>query len=425
MSVSRDSKFYGWINLAGVMLVYGGLCGDITYAYGVFLPAMSETFHWNRATFSGPYVAFLVICGVLGPVVGMTIARFGAKKNIVLSNFIAVLGLLGMSQVSNIWHVYLFYGVMAGLGIAFGEFIAVTTVINHWFIRRRSLAMGFLFASGGIGGFVMPPLISWFILNLGWRWAWACLAGIHLLLTVVLGGLILRNRPEDIGQLPDGDHAADGSLRANGAQTVHGSVYQTATDWTVGQAMRTPALWMVMMLFTSILFVLNMLTTHQVAYLQDRSYSPMVSASALGLMLGMSIIGRLLSGILGIRFEGRHLAALFLGAMGLGVLALIAAHGSGFIYAYSILTGIGFGGMIVLMPTLISAYFGRTHYSQIAGWTAPIAMLGSAVSPSLAGYIHDATGQYVLPFGICAALAFAGIFIALLARPPKRPDTAS
>ncbi len=82
---------------------------------------------------------------------------------------------------------------MGGLALAFAEFLTVTTVINHWFIRKRSLALGFLFASGGVGGFFLPPLISLFISGLGWRWTWVCLAGLHLLLTVILAGLLIRN----------------------------------------------------------------------------------------------------------------------------------------------------------------------------------------------------------------------------------------
>lgn len=132
---------------------------------------------------------------MLGPLVGFTIARFGARKNIVAGNSIAVLGLLGMSQVREIWHVYLFFGIMGGLGLAF--LTSTTTVINHWFIRKRSLALGFLFASGGAGGFFMPPLISFLMTGIGWRWTWVCLAGIHLLLGVVLAGWLIRNTPEE------------------------------------------------------------------------------------------------------------------------------------------------------------------------------------------------------------------------------------
>ena len=416
----EKQQFYGWTTLIGVMSAYAGLCGDITYAYGLFLPVMSETFLWSRSALSGPYVLFFVIGGLLGPVAGMTIAVFGPRKNIIAFNLVAALGLFGLSQTKALWQVYLFFGIMGGLGIAFGEFIPLTTVINNWFIRRRSMAMGLFLASGGVGGFIFPPLISKLISGLGWRWGWAYLACQHLLLTVILGGILIRNRPEDLGQQPDGSYEPPPEISLNHSAN-RSPVYQTAVDWSVGQAMRTPALWMIMALFSIILFVTNMLTTHQVAYLQDLTFSPLLSATVLGLMLGMSIIGRLACGFLGMRFEGRQLAVFFLTAMGLGIVALIQARGIFYLYLYSIFMGIGFGGMIVLMPNLLGDYFGRSHYSRILGWTAPVITLISAGSPTLAGFLYDTTGNYFLPFSIAAALVFAGIVLAFLLRPPKFP----
>jgi MFS family permease len=312
---------------------------------------------------------------------------------------------------------------MAGLGIAFGEFIPTTTVVNNWFIRRRSLAMGLLFASGGLGGFALPPLISFLISSVGWRWAWVYLAGIHLLLTVVLGGILIRSKPEDMGQVPDG--TTEISRQTEEGMATPGRIYQTAVDWKVGDALRTPALWLMMVVFSAAFFTLNMLTTHQVAYLQDLHYSSMMSATALGLMIGMSIIGRLVCGALGMRFEGRYLAAIFLTAMTLGVTALIYVRGISFVYLYSILTGIGFGGMIVLMPTLFSAYFGRANYPRIIGWASPITTVVSAGSPALAGFLYDVTRGYFLPFTIAAGFIFVSIIFALLARPPRPPVTSN
>lgn len=417
----KQPRFSGWLTLAGVMLAYGGICGDVTYAFGVFLPSMSETFGWSRSALSGPYTLFLIIGGMLGPVAGWTIGRFGARKNIVLGNVVAVIGLLGMSQVRDIWQVYLFFGVLAGLALAFAEFLATTTVINYWFVKRRSLALGLLFAAGGAGGFFLPPLLSALITGLSWRFAWVCLAGIHLLFGVVLAGLLIRNAPEEEGQFPDG-HASQEQFD-EWHRTATGHVYHTREDWSVRDALRTPVLWILLILFSVLLFATTMLTTHQVAYLQDLRYSPLASASALGLMLGMSILGRMLGGVLGMRFDSRYLAAAFMSSLGLGLLALMNARDIVFVYLYSILTGIGFGGMIVLLPHTMGAYFGRRHFSRIVGWTTPVVTLASASSPLLAGLLYDATGSYALPFGMTAVLIFVCVILALWARPPRLKRT--
>jgi len=417
-SGQQHDKFHGWLTLVGVMLAYGGICGSVTYAYGVFLPSMSETFGWSRSSLSGPYTLFVVIGGILSPLAGFTIARFGARKNIIFCNIFAALGLLGMSRVDELWHIYLFFGFMGGLGIAFAEYLPLTTIINNWFVRRRSFAMGLLFTSGGIAGFVFPPLIGWLISCVGWRVSWILLAFVHVLLAAILAGAFIRNTPEELGQIPDGSAENIWLDRLTFLSTKQ--VYSTPVDWTLGEALRAPALWMLIVLFSVILFVLMLLTTHQVAYLQDLNYSPITAASALGLMLGVSIIGRIVCGILGMRFEGRYLAAIFLACMCLGVLSLMNARGIVFVYLYSILTGIGFGGIIVLLPNMIGAYFGRTHYPRISGWTIPVVTLAGAVSPVMAGFFYDATETYLMPFGISAALLFVCVFVALRLRPPVK-----
>ncbi len=404
-------RYYGWLNLVGLMLIYGSLCGNITYAYGVFLPSMGESFHWGRSALSGPYTLFFLVGGLLGPLAGMSIARFGARKNIIVCNLIAVVGLYGMSKVSALWQVYLCFGATIGIVIAFGEFIPITSVINNWFMRKRSLAMGLLFASGGLGGFFMPPVITWLIIEYGWPRAWICLAAIHLLVAVVIGGLIIRDQPAAIDRPDDFDMAPPPHDAAPSAER---SASAMEADWDVAEALRSRALWMVVALFSIILFVVNILSTHQVAYLQDLGFSPMGSAAAWGMMLGFSILGRLLCGVLGMRFDGRRLAVFFLTGMGLGILCLRLAWSIHFIYAYSILTGIGFGGMIVLMPHLLSSHFGRTHYARILGWATPVVTLASAAGPVLAGISYDATGKYDVSLAITLLVIGLGIVISFI-----------
>ncbi len=409
----QKKPFLGWLALTGVMVAYCGICGNVTYAFGVLLPSMAESFGWKRQAISGAYTFFLVLGGLIGPLAGWSVARFGARRNIVLGNVAAVFGLLGMSQVRELWHVYLCFGFLCGIALGFSEYLPTTTVVNHWFIRRRSLALGLLLASGAAGGFFMPPVISSLMLHTGWREAWASLAGFQLLMGICLAGALIRNTPEEFGQVPDG--GADGSAGAKQEQTRIPGV-----DWSVRDALKTPALWMQLLLFSALLFSVNMMATHQVAYLRDLNYSPMMSATALGLMLGTSILGRLGSGVLGMRFEARYLTAAYMTCMGLGIVSLMNARGIGFVYLYSILTGIGFGGMIVILPHMLGDYFGRRHFARIVGWTTPIVTIASAVSPVFAGYLFDITGSYTLPFGIASALLFICGLLSFFLRPPIR-----
>jgi MFS family permease len=293
-------------------------------------------------------------------------------------------------------------------------------MVNNWFIRRRSLAMSLIFVSGGVGGLIFPPFISWLITNFGWQVAWVCLASIHLILAVIIGGTFVRNKPEEIGQFPDGDT----NLSVGGAignNIVATRVYQTPVDWTVRAAFRTRALWLILACDLALWFPLGTIIIHQVAYLQDRGFTSLMAATALGLMVGISIIGRLLFGLLGTRFEGRYLIATCLALMFAGVLVLMNASTALLVYTCSILCGIGYGGMLVNIPVIFGAYFGRTYYARILGWTSPILTVFGAGSPLIAGLIYDVTGSYMLAFQLGVLLLGAGIILALWARPPKFP----
>lgn len=404
------------------MLVYFATCGDITYSFGVFLPTMCEELEWSRSALSGAFTAWLIVAGLLGPLAGISISKFGARKNIIIGNLIAVLGLLGMSIVKEVWHVYLFFGVLLGISIAFGEFIATTAVVNDWFIKRRTLAMSLLVAAGGIGGFAFPPLISWLISTLGWQLGWVCLASTHMVLAVVIAGILIRSKPEEMGQVPDGA-VTKVAQEASGDSPSLSRVYQTPVDWKVWDALRTRALWMVLIFSAATLFAATLLMIHQVAYLQDMGFSHMQASMALGLLVGMSIIGRLAVGALGTRFEGRYLAAACLVGLAAGIIVLIYAKALPLIYLYATLSGISYGGLIVLLPAMLGAYFGRTDYARIMGWTFPIVTLIFAAGPILGGFIYDTTGSYMPGFWGTVAFLGVGLVCALLAHPPKPPVT--
>ncbi|MFC2033836.1 MFS transporter [Chloroflexota bacterium] len=414
----KPQRFYGWIALSGAMLVSFSMVGNTITSYGVFLPVMSEELNWSRTVLSGPYTTFWIVMGLLGPIVGLSVGKFGSRKNIFWGNLLVVLGLLAMSLVSEIWHVYLFFGVMIGTGQAFGTFIATTTVANNWFIKRRSLAMGLVTASGGVGGLTIPPFISWFISNVSWQMGWICLASIHALLAIFVAGILVRNKPEDMNQVPDGkiQETIEEDITSN---TASKQIYQTRIDWIARDALRTPTLWLILIFVAAHLFSLNFITLHQVVYMEDLGFTPIIAATTLGVLAGMSVIGQLVFGALGVKVEGRYLAAFCLILFITGITILMNFNSLPFIYLHTLLSGIGYGGLIVLMPVMIGSYYGRTNYSQIIGWTIPFTTLFSSVSPLIAGFIYDSTGSYNLAFIIAITFLGIGLICALLAKPPK------
>ena len=409
--------FYGWIALAGAALVYFTGCGTFFYSYGVFLPTMCDELGWSRAAMAAGLSLGTLTFGLPGPLIGAAITRFGPRVNMVLGNLLAALGLAGVSLAQETWHLYFFYG-LGGLGLGFGMYMACTTVANNWFIGKRSLGMGLVVAAGGLGGFAFPPLVTWLISTIGWQMSWVALAGIHFILAVLIGGLILvRNKPEDLGQVPYG--ISIGPVRGEEGIGYRSRVYQSRVDWQTKQAMREPVTWLIATICAANFFAIGTVTAHQVAYLKDVGFTPMIAAMVLSLVSGMSIIGRLGFGALAVRFEVRQLAITSFVVQLVALAILLTTRNLTLIYIYAALFGISYGALVTALPTFVGGYYGRTYYAQILGIIFPLSTVAEAVGPVLAGAIYDATTTYMPAFAIVVAISLVGLVSAILTRPPK------
>ena len=147
----------------------------------------------------------------------------------------------------------------------------------------------------------------------------------------------------------------------------------------------------------------------------------MIAATALGLLPGMSILGRLAFGALALRFETRYLATCALALQAVGVVILMYAKTLPLVYLYAATFGIGYGGLIIALPAFIGAYYGRTHYAQIMGWILPFTTLIGAGGPVVAGAIFEATGAYQLAFMVLIVFLVVGGVCSFSARPPRLP----
>jgi MFS family permease len=148
-------------------------------------------------------------------------------------------------------------------------------------------------------------------------------------------------------------------------------------------------------------------------------FTAMASGTTVGVMASMSIVGQLTCGVLGLRVKGKYLATACLISLIIGITTLMNARILPLIYLHTVLSGFGYGGLLMLQPVIIAAYYGRTHYARIIGWTIPVTTVFSSISPVLAGIIYDNSGSYNLAFILVLALLGIGLISSLLARPPK------
>jgi MFS family permease len=421
VAAGKTSKgFYGWFALAGVILVIFIVGCIFINSFGVLLPVITKEFAWSRATVAGALSAGIIAFGLPSPLYGILVARLGPRFTLIFGNLLAGLGIAGVYFVQEVWHMYALY-ILIGMGGGFGGYISCTTIANNWFIKKRPLAMGMILAGGGLGGFVFPPLTTALIAAVDWRLTWLILGGIIIVIPVFLGGVILvRNRPEDMGQTPDGrpsDIYAD-------IETVESQPATGRNDggWSIRQVLKSPTVWLICGFSAANTFTMGTVTTHQIAYLQDINYDAMTAATTLSFMSVFMIAGSLLFGTLAMKIKIKYLAVIFFAIQVAGLSILITSRELGLIYVYAAFQGMSNGALSATMPTFVGTYYPRRRYSHVLGIILTFHICSNAIATTVAGAIFDATSTYIPAFITAAVFSLVGLVFVMMVRRPTRAE---
>jgi MFS family permease len=410
--------FYGWFALCGAMLIIYIVGGSFVHSYGVLLPVLNEEFGWSRAVVAGALSAGIIAFGLPSPIFGILVGRLGPRIPLIFGNLLAGVCIGLISIVQEPWHLYLLY-IPMGLGGGLGGYIACTAVANNWFVKKRSLAMGIFTASAGLGGITFPPLVTTLIDVIGWRSTWLILAGMVCALAVLLGGVILvRNKPEDMGLLPDGE-PADPVAEVEKTESEH-EAERGHIKGEMRGVLAQPSTWFIGAFAAANSFASGMLQTHQIAYLRDIDFTAITAASTISFMSIFSVVGSLTFGTLAMKIDVRYLASAAFVTQLMGLTILLTSKNLGLIYVFAALQGVSNGSLITALPTFVGNYYSRDRYAPVMGIVFPFQVISNAISAVIAGFIFDATGNYTPAFIAAAIFSLAGMFSAFMARRPKK-----
>jgi MFS family permease len=418
--------FYGWWMLFFLWVVYTIPIGFAFYSPVVLYPFMIEDMGWSRGRIMVGSTAFVLLFGLTGLLAAWMIGRFGARVTLAIGGAIVTIATILMGLVGHIYWVYLVLSLFVGLGASLASMIPVQTVIVSWFSARRALAMGLVLGGGAIGGFLAPQIISVAVEASGgnWRIGWFIIA-LASIIGIVVAMLTVRNQPSDVGQHPDGLAPRQAAV-ASGTRSVS-RVYRTPVDWTLRDALKTPALWLLIGAVMFSFFLWQVVVTQGPLHLLDRGFDPAMAAFFYSLAIGLSIVGRFTIAALGDIVEPRFLLAsgAFCILLG-GILFWFVSPGAMWTaYLYPLLAGFGFGIGYVCVPTIIGNYWGSKAFADISGLESPIVMSFQAVAAPLAGFLYDLQGSYLTIMIISWIVAAIGFVAILLCTPPKPKGTIS
>jgi MFS family permease len=420
LKILGKDGFYGWVNLA-VMFFFNMAVMLMMKAFACFLPYWVKEFGWSRGLAGGAQTVSVILSGIAAPMVAIFIMKHGTRRAIVIGNLFSVAGLVMLAFQEHIWQLYVGIGVLLGLGMSIGGMLAGMTVINNWFIMKRPAALSISMAAMGFSGVIVQPSLMALIGSVGWRNTYFIMAVVAFVFCVVAPALFLRDKPEQLGQVPDGPASAK-PVEAKFADSPRKSVYKTPVDFTAKEAMKTWALWLLVANGALQFFVMMGLFGNQVNFFFDIGISPAKAGlidGVFGATMGISQLG---IGFLGLRFNMRSLAlaAMFMGMIGFSI--LLFAKSIPVVLAYAVVYGISQGVQSIAMGNLYPDFFGRTEFPKIMGYTMPFNTFISGLGVPVTGYIRDICGSYVPAFKILLVLLVVSFICMIFAKPPKHPS---
>ena len=421
----NNQRFYGW-TLVVVLFLINFFASAFPYSGGsVINTFMAESLNMDRSSLGLGFALLGVSVGLSAPLVSFFVNRWGARLTSAIGTGIILGGALLMNfVVTEAWHFIVIYGLFIGVGMGFATMIPIQTTLTFWFNKRRGLAMSIVLSAGGLGAFTATNLLNYVITAAdgNWRAGWMVVMATSVFCAVI-ALLFIRNKPEDVGQVPDGIRVDETAVDENGAHSTT-RTYHSPIDWKVADALRTRAFWLIILASIGFMAPFTTCMAHAVIHLKSLNHTPEIAALALGLMSMTSLIGRLGTGVLADRIEPRFIwgGALFL--MIAGTFALMNADRQVMIYAFSILMGIGFGAAYICFATIVGNYYGAGAFASMMGIVLTIATIGSSLAPFLAGVIFDTQGSYQVAFYGVMCLALLGGIGVLFAGPPKLPAAA-
>lgn len=386
-----------WVALGFSVMVF--LSTGVRFTVGPFLKPIVADLGLDRASFSLVVSVSLFLYGAFMPFLGRLVDRVGVRPVVAGGALLLGGSLVATATATRLWHFYVFFGVLASLGLGATGHVVATAAIARWFARRRATALSLLGGAAMAGMSVFVPIAMWLILWLGWRATYVVLA-VAVVVVLLPMAMWVREAPEAMGLVPEGGQAADSSPRlVRGRAVPVSSAVQSAPFWQLAGGLLVCG------------FSMSLLASHGVPMLTDHGYTPMTASWALGVLGGSSMALTLGLGIIADRFGRRPVLAWIYAARAavFAGLFLIRDH-PGALLVVAVLGGTTMAGTLAASSALTADIFGRFAVGSVFGAMFLVHQTGAALGAWLGGALFETTGGYGAAFAVaCAALLGAAV----------------
>lgn len=383
-----------------------------TYGISVFNPLIRSELGLSHSEISGAYTLGTLLASLPMVFVGALMDRYGPRR--VLVGVVTLFGLtcVGFSQATGLVTVFLSFLFLRMLAQGAMGLLGANT-LALWFNRRLGLAVGIASTVGSLSMGAAPTVNLWLIGIGGWRWAYVVLGIASAGSLLLLLAIFFRNRPEEVGQLPDGSKGKEDPLGPPVVEKAYDLAFaiRTRVYWIMAVIVAMPAAMITGIHFHAVQIYLDAGMTEADAV---QMYSIFAAAVAASMLVG---------GLMADRFRLNLLLSVSMVGMsgGIGLLAQLSSPEMSFLFATVL--GVGLGLFMSVRSTIWVRYYGRTHLGKIRGTLTTVEVAASSGGPLLMGAAHDIFGAYTGILEVFALSVAPMALVALLATPPRMQTT--
>ncbi len=385
--------YYGWYILAGCFfMMFLGLA--TRNSFGLFLKPMIADFNISRASLSLPFSLCLILYGASQPLGGLMMRRWDPKTVIIWGSALTTIAMLGIYYVDSLWGVYLFFGILLGMGGIGNSVTAFTPLVSNWFPDRRGLGMSIISAGSSMGQLILLPVFAYMIGYLDWRMTSFVIGVIFVFTLMPISIFLIKNAPTSRDVPPSAPTSG------NGVKMV--------VPYDVHWVQCLPKMPFVLLLtsFFTCGFTVTVVSVHWVPFATDVGFSAAVAATSFALGGGLNTVGVLAVGPLSDKIGRKIPLSLIYAFRGLGFILFIFFKNDFTVWATPMMIGLSWIATVPLTSALTGDFFGSRNVAILFGLITFSHQLGSGLSAWLSGYIYDVTGSYNLAFALAAYLCF-------------------
>ncbi len=410
---------YAWV-VAGLTFVTLLAAAGVRATVSVLIVPLEQEFGWTRATISAAVSVNLLLYGFIGPFAAAIIDRVGVRRTMAAALACVAAGVVLTTQMTTPWQLVLLWGVVVGGGTGMTALVLGAMVANRWFAERRGVVMGVLTASTATGQLVFLPALASLVESYGWRVAVLAIAGFGLAVAPVIG-LVMRDRPSDVGLLPYGATAPEA------APPPAGNPFMAPLE-ALWRGFSSRDFWLLSLSFFICGASTNgLIGTHLIAACFDHGIPEVRAARLLAMMGVFDFIGTTASGWLSDRWSNRWLLFWYYALRGLSLIYLPYALDVSFLglSLFSVFYGPDWIATVPPTVRLTANAFGTEQVGMMFGWIVASHQVGAAFASLGAGVLRTELNTYLQAFlfsgSLCALAAAMSLYVGRRA-PGKRPD---